>query len=101
MDEPQRWPGRRWLGLALVIAGGLIPVLWVCLARASAPSDGTVVFPNAPPWGADGVVVQEVRGDSPLRPGDRVLDVTGSHYSIVRDGQPLDVVVSFHSYDLG
>src|SRR6185369_17364429 len=103
---------KRWLGVALVVLAGALPLSWVIFARIGGPSDGTTVFPSSPPWGPAGVVVQEVHGDwSPLRPGDRVLGLTpGSQsahvgdrltYHVVRDGSPIDVEVTLHPYPLG
>ena len=106
---------RAWLGRALVFLAGAVPLLWVILVRLVAPADGTAVFPSAPPWGPDGVVIQEVHADrSPLRPGDRVIAVNGTAletwaerpeypgdhpvYRLVRDGTTIDVEVTLSRY---
>jgi two-component system, NarL family, sensor kinase len=106
---------RRWLATALIASAGIVAMLWVVFARLAAPADGTVVYPSAPPWGPDGVVIQEVHtGGSPLRPGDRVVAVNGIPlaggsvtdpgnrpvYRVVRDGETLDVPVRLGTYPL-
>jgi two-component system, NarL family, sensor kinase len=104
---------RRWLATALIASAGTVAMLWVVFARLAAPADGTVVYPSAPPWGPDGVVIREVHaGASPLRPGDRVVAVNGTPlaggpvadpgdrpvYRVVRDGETLDLTVPLGSY---
>jgi len=104
---------RRWFAAALIVAAGLGAVLWVVLVRLAAPADGTVVYPSAPPWGPDGVVVQEVHAaGSPLRPGDLVVAVDGVPlgergepgdrpvYRVVRDGRTLDLPVPLGTYPI-
>jgi signal transduction histidine kinase len=106
---------RRWLATALIASAGIVGMLWVVFARLAAPADGTVVYPSAPPWGPDGVVVREVHAEgSPLRPGDRVVAVNGTPlaggpvagvgdrpvYRVVRDGDTLDLPVPLGTYPI-
>jgi two-component system, NarL family, sensor kinase len=104
---------RRWLATVLIVSAGSVAMLWVVFVRLAAPADGTVVYPSAPPWGPDGVVIQEVHADaSPLRPGDRVVAVNGTPlaegrladpgdrpvYRVVRDGVTVDLTVPLGTY---
>src|SRR5687767_15084760 len=104
---------RRWLATALIASAGIVAMLWVVFVRLAAPADGTVVYPSAPPWGPDGVVIREVHAEAgPLRPGDRVVAVNGTPlaggtvadpgdrpvYRVVRDGETLDLPVPLGRY---
>ena len=106
---------RPWLTTGLIAAAGVVAMLWVVFARLAAPADGTVAYPSAPPWGPDGVVVQEVHAEgSPLRPGDRVVAVNGVPlaegsvgdvgdrpvYRVVRDDETLDLTVPLVAYPI-
>ncbi|WP_327010490.1 histidine kinase [Dactylosporangium sp. NBC_01737] len=106
---------RPWLTTGLIAAAGVVAMLWVVFARLAAPADGTVAYPSAPPWGPDGVVIQEVHAEgSPLRPGDRVVAVNGVPlaagpvgdvgdrpvYRVVRGGETLELTVPLVAYPI-
>ncbi|GAA1869139.1 sensor histidine kinase [Asanoa iriomotensis] len=105
---PQRV--RRWAGTMLLLAVCVAPAVWVATVRLAAPADGTAVYPSAPPWGPDGVVIREVRADGgALLPGDLVVAVDGhplgavtpgpsAVYTVVRDGTAMDIPVTLHRY---
>ncbi|MET7427146.1 ATP-binding protein [Dactylosporangium sp. NPDC005555] len=92
----------------LLLLACVVPAVWVATVRLGAPADGTAVYPSAPPWGPDGVVVREVHA-GPLRPGDLVVAVDGrplggvtpgrvAVYTMIRDGSTVDVPVQLHTY---
>ena len=97
---------RRWAGAALLLLACIGPAAWVGTVRLGAPADGTAVYPSAPPWGPDGVVIAEVHADGgALRAGDLVLavDAAGSPavYTVVRDGHTMNLPVYLHAYPVG
>ena len=76
MPQPLRAakPKRRWWHVLLVVAGGVLPCIWICL-RLLSLSDGTLVVPNAV---GSSVVIDRVFGtNSTLQSGDRVMKVDG------------------------
>jgi len=76
MPQPLRAakPKRRWWHVLLVVAGGLLPCIWICL-RLLSLSDGTLVLPTAV---GSTVVIDQVFGtNSKLQSDDRVMEVDG------------------------
>jgi signal transduction histidine kinase len=68
-------PQRRWWHLVLVVSGGLLPCIWICL-RLLSLSDGTLVLPTV---AGSAVVIDRVYGTDPdLKQDDRVKAVDGT-----------------------
>lgn len=67
--------------MTVVAVAWMVPAAWITIAAYAGPSDGTLVStPTAsltvPGW-REAPTVGRVNGDSPLRPGDQVLEVNG------------------------
>lgn len=107
--------------VALVVAAVLLPAAWRGAARLGGLSDAALTSPQAPAWQSSGVELEKVQGETALRAGDLVVAVDGIsleswaerrgdnrsverrpgdhlRYTVVRDGQRLDIDVQLHRY---
>ena len=70
----------RSVRLLVILAAWAIPVVWIVAMLGTRPSDGSVVWSSplggGDQWGSS-VVVRETYGDTPLLPGDELLEVDG------------------------